>query len=477
VVVVGCGSNNSNKNSLSRSFEEDIDGMSLELIVNNARLVTENGIFYGNLGIKEGKIAGLFSIDHMPPAAQVIDADGKIVMPGAIDAHVHIPVGNGTYRGDFSSEGKAALLGGTTTVIDFVISQDLSLLDSFWAKKEEVAKLSPVDFAFHAVILNRKDLQDIPALVQEGIVSFKQFMCNVDDLPGMHTGLLYETYKILARLGATATVHAENNEIQEYLITELKKEGRKDPLAHAESRSCLAEVEAVSRAILLAEKAGIHLHVFHVSTGKAAQLIQQAKERGLKITGETCPHYLAFTQEDIKEKGPFLQVTPSIKFSADQKILWDNLADGSLDIVVSDHYAPTREEKEKGWDNIWLVEGGIPGIETRVPYLLHTGVLQKKFTLNRLADMVATRPAKIFGLYPQKGAIRVGADADVVIWDLEKEYVVDPASWGHRADWTPFEGMKWKGVPVLTILRGKVVVRDGCYLGQSGYGRFIRRNY
>ena len=142
-------------------------------------------------------------------------------------------------------------------------------------------------------------------MVQEGIVSFKQFMCNVDNLPGLHTGLLYETYKILARFGATATVHAENNEIQEYLTTELKNEGRKDPLAHAESRSCLAEVEAVSRAILLAEKAGIHLHVFHVSTGKAAQLIQQSREKGLKITGETCPHYLAFTREDMKEKGPF----------------------------------------------------------------------------------------------------------------------------------------------------------------------------
>lgn len=449
--------------------------MALDLLLTNARLVTEEGLIRGNLGIRGEKIAGIFSLDYLPPAARKLDVEGKVVTPGAIDAHVHIPVGTNTHRGDFTAEGRAALQGGTTTVLDFVKSNDLTLLDTFWAQRQEILKLSPLDFGLHAVILHPRDLKDVPALIEQGVVSFKQFMCRVDSLPGLDTGLLYQTFQLLAQLGATATVHAEDGAIQEYMERELKNAGRSDPLAHAESSSDLAELEAVSRAILLAGELGLKLHIFHVSSAKAVRAIREAKKAGIAVTAETCPHYLAFTREDIQEQGPFLKVTPSLKSAEDRESLWQSLVDGSIDMVTSDHYAPLKAEKEPGWRNIWVVEGGVPGIETRAIYLVGKGVLSGKLTLERFVKLVATAPAKVFGLYPRKGALRVGADADVVVWDLEKEITVEADNLAQTADWTPFSGIKLKGIPVLTILRGRIVVEEGRYLGEPGFGQFIPR--
>lgn len=447
----------------------------LDLLLTDGMLVTETGTFRGNLGIKDGQIAGLFAAGYWPEAHQVMELKGQVVVPGGIDAHVHIPVGTDTHRGDLVSEGRAALLGGTTTIVDFVKSIDLSLLDTFFAKKEEVSRQAPLDFGFHAVLLHRQDFADIPALIGQGIVSFKQFLCAVDNLPALHTGLLYEAYRILAAHGAMSTVHAENYEIQEYLVTQLKNQGRQDPLAHAEARPVIAELEAVSRMILLARETGTHLHVFHVSSGKTAQLIREAKAGGVRVTAETCPHYLEFTRDDLVKLGPFLQVTPSLKFNEDRLLLWEAVADGTIDILTSDHYAPLKAEKEPGWQNIWPVEGGVPGIETRNPYLLSKGVLEGKLTLERFADLTATMPAKICGFYPRKGAIRIGAAADLAIWNLGPERIISPQGLSQRADWTPFAGAKWKGNLAAAILRGKVVVQEGQYRGQPGDGQFIGR--
>ncbi|MFW6381580.1 MAG: dihydroorotase [Bacillota bacterium] len=440
----------------------------LDLLLKNGRLVNEKGIWSGNIGIKEGKIVALNSLSGDQTARKVIDLKDKIVTPGCIDAHVHIPVEEDSPRGNFFTEGRAALAGGTTMVVDFLKGKERSLPETFAMNKEIIDELAAVDYGFHAVILHEHDLEDIAALHDQGVVSFKHIMADCNGLTGLHTGFQYYSFQEIARVGSIATVHAESEEIQAYIIKKYKEENQKRPIDHARSRTILSEVEAISRSILLAEEAGTRLHVFHISSGRGAQLVKEARQRGLPVTGETCPHYLYFTREDVKEQGPFLIMNPSLKFAADRQQIWRLLRQGMVDMVTSDHYAPLKKDKESGWQDCWSVEGGVPGIETRTLLL----AAREDLSWSDFVRMTSFQPARIFGLYPRKGTIEIGADADLVVWQKE-ERELQPETLKQTADWTPFAGLKLKYVPYRVYLRGKQVYKEGEYTGKAGDGNYI----
>lgn len=453
----------------------------VDVIIKNGKIFTTFGLFEAGLAIDNGKIVAIVKEAFLPKAEQIIDAKGNLVIPGGIDTHAHI---HQVYGETFRNATEAAIAGGTTMVMEFAGSgwgkpRFKSMRDGVEAVKSVGEEESSVDFNLHAIVCptippDMTELDEIPGLTKDGIASFKHFTANPDGaFPGLNNGLIIESFKRIRKANAIASTHAENEEIRAHLVEKFKNVRRSTPLAHAESRPRICEDEAVSRMILFAREVGIPLHVFHVASGNAALFIKQAKHEGLPITGETCPHYLFFTQDDIKKFGPYLQVNPSIKSSSDRKALWQALAEGSMDIVVTDHYAPPRSHKEKGWKNIWEVEGGVPGIQTRIMLMMSEGVNKGRLSLERFVDACCTRPAKIFGIYPKKGAIQVGSDADIVIIDQKKEFEIKAEKLRHKCDWTPYEGWRVKGIPICTIVKGKLMMEDGNVWGEPGRGKFV----
>lgn len=449
--------------------------MKVDTLIKNGKVFTPIGFFEAGIAIENGKIVSIAKDVHLPPADEEIDAKGNIVIPGAIDAHVHIHVPGFLYREDFTSGSIAAAVGGTTMFIEFAYPGEKKLQKTFLEMKNEGEKSSVIDFALHACICYEKHLEEISSVSRMGAVSFKHFMANCDGTPYMGSGLLLESFKFVKEAESLATVHAENENIRTYLVNKLKKSDRSDPIAHLESRPRIAEAEAISRAIMFAREAHVPLHVFHVTTSDGVNHIKKAKENGQHVSGETCPHYLIFSDEDLKKFGPYLQANPPIRSKSDVLSLWDALANGTIDIVTTDHYAPLKKEKEKGWENIWEVEGGVPGIETRIPLLISEGFHKGRISLERLIEVLCARPAKIFGFYPKKGVIQVGSDADIVIIDLNKKMEIKSDVLHQKAGWTPFEGMKVKGIPILTMVRGNIVAKDGDVLGKKGHGKFYSR--
>lgn len=446
--------------------------MRVDKVIKNGKVFTPGGLFEAGIAVEGGKIISIAKDANLPQADEEVDARGNIVIPGAVDAHVHVHIPSALHREDFANASKAAAVGGTTTFIDFAYPGEEKLEKTFLEMKSDGERLSTIDFSLHACICYEKHLEEISPVSRMGVVSFKHFMANADGVPYLNSGIMLESFKILKQAGCIATIHAENEDIRAYLLDKLKKLGRADTQAHAESRPKIAEAEAISRAIMLARETGVRLHVFHVTSGYGVDLIRKARDGGQPVTGETCPHYLVFSDEDFKKFGPYLQVNPPIRSKADSMELWKALRDGALDFVVTDHYAPLKREKDKGWTNIWEVEGGIPGVETRVMLLTSEGYHKGFLSLERVVDLLSTNPAKLYGLYPQKGAIQVGSDADIAIIDLNKELEIKAVELHHRADWTPFEGMRVKGVPILSMVRGNIVAKDGEPLGKEGYGKF-----
>lgn len=449
--------------------------MRVDTVVTNGKIFVEGVFLETGLAVEAGKIVLIAKEPNLPAADEKIDAGGNIIIPGAIDSHVHLHVPGYLHREDFANGTKAAAIGGTTTIIDFAIPGEDGLEKTFAQMKTDGEKVCTVDFALHAAICQEKHVEEIINVSKMGAVSFKHFMANPDGLPSLDSGTMLDSFRKISEVKSLATVHAENESIRLHRLNELKKLGRSDPMAHALSRPTIAEVEAISRAILLASEVAAPLHVFHISSSHGADLIGWAKKRELPVSGETCPHYLIFNQEDLKKLGPYLQVNPPLRTKADSEALWNALANGVLDMVVSDHYAPLQAEKERGWENIWEVEGGVPGVETRIMLMISEGFHRRKISLKRLVEILSITPAKVFGLYPEKGLIQVGSDADLTIIDLKEKMTIKAEKLHHRADWTPFDSFKVKGVPKLTMVRGEVVAKEGSFWGREGFGKFYPR--
>jgi len=440
------------------------------LIIKGGKIVTPNGVFEAGIAIEAGRIVAVAKNSHLPKADKEIDASGKYIFPGAVDAHAHIYDPKFVYREDFTTGTIAAAAGGVTTIIDMVLQ---SPIDNPERVQEKIAigeNESLVDFSLHAGMMNQENHKWISDIAKLGVASFKAFMCAPYQVDEETLSVIMQ--KVRQQHGIV-DVHAEDEEITKELTQKLKKEGRTDPLAHSESRPNTAEEKAVSRAISLATSTGVHLHIAHLTTKEGVKLTEGAKRNGINLTTETCPHYLFFTKHDLRRLGPYLKVNPPLRQKGDLDALWRGLATGTIDIVTSEHAPGTRDEKEVGWKNIWDSWGGVPSIETMIPVLVSEGVHKGRLSLERLCSVMCEKPAKIFGLYPRKGAIAVGSDADLTIIDLKQEKRVRSDLLHYKCGWTPYEGAIFRGWPTMTTVRGEAVMENGNIVGGSGFGNFI----
>jgi dihydropyrimidinase len=465
--------------------------MEFDTVIRGGTLITPSGPILADLGIAGERIA---AIAPRLDGVQVIDATRMLVLPGAIDPHVHLqmPAGAVTSSDDWETGTIAAACGGTTTVIDFVEPEAVDtcrgevtspLRAALAARRAEAEGHAVIDFGLHMTLLDASPaaLAEIPAVVEAGCTSFKTYLTYAGFK--LEDDALLLVLEAVGRAGGIALVHAENDAGIRYLQRKFLAEGHVAPRYHPFSRPAGMEAEAVERALALAEIAGCPLYVVHVSTQRGAEAVSRARARGQMAVGETCPQYLLLTDADYDRpgfEGAKFICSPPLRKAADNAALWAHLAADDLSTVGTDHcpffYAG---QKDLGAPDapppFNRIPGGIPGIESRLALLYTFGVAQGRLSLTRWIDVCCTTPARVFGLAGRKGKLAVGADADVVIFDPECEITLSQSVLHENCDYTPYEGYRLKGYPVLTMLRGRVIARDSEFVGGKGGGQFLVR--
>ena len=441
----------------------------VDLVIRGGRLVSSTGIMSAGIAIEGGVIVAISRDDALPDSRETIDATGKYVLPGVIDPHVHFRSPGSEYKEDWASGTAAAACGGVTTVFEMPNSDPpTSTVDALQIKQQIASRDAYVDYGVYG-LLGQQNLGDLPGLARHGVIGLKCFMGN-NPIGHIDDGAMLEGLEIAASLGLRVTVHAENATIIERKTGRLRASGRRDPLAHLESRPAVCAVDAVERAVAFAEAAGAQVHIAHEGCKDALPIIRAAKHRGVAVTAETCPHYLLLTAEDMHRVGPVLRVNPPVRAAGHAEPLWSGLADGVIDMLATDH-AP-HAIPEKTADDIWDCVSGFGGLETAIPLLL-TEVNRGRITLEQYVTWSSLAPARVWGLYPRKGVLDVGSDADIVIVDLAQEATIRADRFQSKSKITPFEGFRTKGQPVCTIVRGRVVMRDGALEGRPGWGRLV----
>jgi dihydropyrimidinase len=453
----------------------------LDLKIVNGTLATASDIFRSDVGILDGRITMLGN--DLPAAHETIDATGKLVLPGGIDSHCHMdqqPWQGRETADDFLSGTVSAACGGNTTVIPFAMQlrgQRLRpIVDDYHRRAGNKAV---IDYAFHLILGDPTPQvmgQELPSLVQDGCTSIKIFLTY--DLLVLSDYQVLEVLAFAKREGAMVMVHAENDDCIRWLTERLLKEGSTGIKFHGEAHSRPGEREATHRAISLAELVDIPILIAHVSTREAAAQIRWAQDRGLRIFAETCPQYLFLTQDDMDTEdmeGAKYVCTPPPRTKEDQEYLWHGLRSGIFQVLSSDHSPWRYADKIAGGPRtpFHKIPNGVPGIETRLPLLFSEGVRKNRITLNQFVALGATNAAKLYGLYPRKGTIAIGSDADLAIWDTERKVTIRNDMLHHKADYTAYEGMAVQGWPTTTISRGEVVWHDGEVLGKPGRGKFL----
>ena len=446
--------------------------MPVDVVIKNGTLVLPSGLWEGSLIIDEGKIIGIMKSSE-PKADRVVDAAGRFILPGMVDMHVHLRDPGNPERENFESGTRAAAAGGVTTVMDMPNTIPATVtVKAFEEKKAIVGKKSLVDFGLVAGAGEVPE-EELRGLANAGAVAFKSFMIARFKELAADDWQLRKNFEIIADEGLPCLIHAENQVIVDRGVAEAKRLGRVDPLAHCEFRPSMAEAEAASRALMFAEEAGMHLHVCHITAGSVVDILEEAQIRGVDATGETSTNYLLMNEETMKARGPYAKVDPPLRTEADQARLWDALNDGVIDVLASDHAPYTKEEKERGWKNIFDAPSGGVVIETTLPLMLNA-VNDGRIGLERLVEVFSTNPAMINGVYPKKGALNIGADADVVIVDMDKQFKIRGEDLKTIQKITPYEGIEGVGALVMTLLRGSVVYEDGQVVGKPGQGKWLR---
>ncbi len=456
-----------------------------DLVIRNAHVATAADIFDCDIGIRDGRIAALAS--GLPKAAKDIDAAGRWVLPGGIDGHCHLdqPMSDGsTMADDFHSGTLSAACGGTTTVIPFACQfkgQSLqAAVDDYHRRAEGRAV---IDYAFHMIVSDPTERvlkEELPRLIDNGYTSFKIYM-TYDDLK-LNDRQILETLAVARRLGAMAMIHAENTDCIAWLTERLLAAGHGAPRFHAASRPMLVEREATHRAIALSELVDVPVLIVHVSGREAVEQIRWAQGQGLRVYGETCPQYLFLSNENLEGEGfqgAKCVCSPPPRDKANQEVIWNGLENGVFQVFSSDHapfrYDDPRGKRVAGKDAPFnKIPNGIPGVETRLPLLFSEGVLKGRIDVNSFVALTATNVAKIYGLYPRKGTIAVGADADLVVWNDKLKLKLCNAMLHHRVDYTPYEGMEISAWPEITLSRGEVVWNRPEARAAKGRGKFLR---
>ena len=442
--------------------------MPIDLLLNNGTIVTPDGEFRASVAVDDGKIVAIGSPYSMPPTERVLDLDGLHVLPGFVDAHVHMREPGMTYKEDFLSGTSAAAAGGVTTI--FEMPNTLPLVTDEKVLLEKAALLQGkayVDFCLYGLIVE-DNLKELAGMAKAGAIGFKLLLAEVTGgVPRPSNGFIFESFKELAKIGLTVAVHAEDKNVTQYYMEKLKKVTQ-DPIAHCWARPPIAEEEGIQLLSLFASQAGNKVHLVHTSCG--TDLIKAAKATGAKITAETCPQYLVFNEEDMRSKGAVLKINPPVRRREMVQKLVEAVNDGTIDTIGSDHAPHSVEEKTK--ESIWEASSGCIGVETMVPVML-TLVNRGLLSLSRLVKMGSENPAKIFGIYPKKGAILVGSDADFTIVDMKMEKTIKAEELHSKQKITPFDGFRVKGLPVYTIVRGEIVAERGEIIS-GPRGRFTK---
>src|SRR5947208_6064010 len=456
--------------------------MVLRTLIKNGTIVTAVDQYKGDLLLEGEKIA-LIGTSLGMEADKTIDASGKYVLPGGIDVHTHLdmPFGGTTSADDFESGTTAAAFGGTTSIVDFAIQykgQTLHHAWETWMKKAEGKAV--IDYGFHMIMTDMNDQveQEMDALVRQGVTSFKLFMA----YPGVFMLDDASIFKALLRTGkngGTICMHAENGGVIDVLVKKALAEGKTAPKYHALTRPVRAEAEATHRAIALAEIAGVPVYIVHLSAAEALEMVTEARDRGLPAYAETCPQYLFLSYDNYEEPGfdgAKYVMSPPLRAKEKQDQLWRGLAFNDLQAIATDH-CPfcMKEQKEMGRNDFSKIPNGAPGIETRMSLVYDGGVRPGRISLNRLVELTSTSPAKIFGLFPRKGTIAPGSDADIVIFDPEKKVRLSAKTLHMKVDYNPYEGREVLCANSTVISRGRVVIDGGKFVGRAGSGSFIKR--
>lgn len=448
----------------------------LDKLIRNATIVTHTGRYAGSVGIEGGKIAVIAGPQCQLEAAEVIEAGGRFLIPGAIDAHVHFQDPGLTSREDLPCGTMAAAAGGVTTAISHPLNiPPIVDVDSYRFTMDAYEGRSYIDYGIHGGG-TAQNIDQIEELWQKtGATSVKMFMCfSVADFPFVRDDAMFQILTRLAKIGGLALIHAENNELIAMEEKRLQAEGRTDPMCHIESHPAVGELEAVRRALYYLEATGASGVILHTCMAEALEEIHAAQLRGVKVYAETCPHLLNFVDTDMKKHGPYLKFTPVMRGEENRQKLWQLLENGYVSTIGSDHSPYAIEEKLPGEQDIWKAPNGIPGIQTMLPVLLK-GVSEGKLSLERLVEVTSFNPARIYGLDHCKGRMEVGYDADLVLLDMEAKKTYTKADILSKAKWSPYEGMEFCGLPVLTLVRGATVMQDGKIVGSQGYGKYIPR--
>ena len=446
--------------------------MTADLVIHGGTVVSPDVAIAASVAIKDGAVVAVGTDAAMPPAAETLDARGLHVLPGAIDVHVHFRDPGYPHKEDWATGTAAAAFGGVTTVFDMPNTlPPTGTADALADKHRIAAAKAHVDFGLYG-LLGEDTIAHVPDLIAGGVIGFKLYMGNTfGKIPCPSTGAMLEALEVVAETGKRISLHAETNSIMERRETRLRAAGRIDPLAHIASRPAVVALEAVSRAAILAEWTGARIHILHISSAEELRPLREAKARGVDITGETCPHYLMLSADDYARFAGVIRVNPPVRERKNQASLWAALADGTIDLVATDHAPHAAGEKTR--NDIWTVDCGFPGVETQMPLML-TEVNAGRMTISDYARWSAEAPAKIWGLYPRKGAIVPGADADLAIVDLGREWTIADAALQSRSRITPWNGRRVQGLPIHTLVRGRFVMKDRALVAQTrGWGRSV----
>lgn len=429
-----------------------------DLVINGGTIVSPDAQYKASIAIRDGVILAIGAANAMPPAEQTLDASGLHILPGAIDVHVHFRDPGYPQKEDFASGTAAAAFGGVTTVFDMPNTLPTIGTPQALAEKHAIASAKAyVDYGLYAV-LGEDSLEHVDALVEGGIIGFKLYMGNTfGRIPSPTTGAMLEAFEVVAPTGKRISLHAETNSIMERRESRLRAAGRTEPLAHLAARPAVVAVEAVARAAILAEWTGARIHVLHISSAAELRPLAEAKARGVDITGETCPHYLLLSDADYDTFGGVIRVNPPVREAANQQPLWDALMNGTVNMIATDHAPHAPEEKTR--PDIWTVDCGFPGVETQMPLML-TEINRGRATIQDYVKWSAENPARIWGLYPRKGTLTVGSDADIAIVDLDRIWTIDDTVIQSRSKISPWHGRKSTALPIHTIVRGRFVMKD-----------------
>jgi dihydroorotase len=447
----------------------------VQLIVRNGTLVTPRSTYRADIAIDGGRFVELATPGglHSQPADEHYDAAGQYVLPGVIDGHVHFREPGLEYKEDWSSGSRAAVMGGVTTVLEMPNTVPPTSTAEFVEGKRQLAEQKAYcDFGLYGLVA-QDNLRHLVPMAEAGVVGYKCFLGETTgNIPPPDDGVLLDAMRTVASTGLRIGFHAENNAILQHRIRQLKAEGRHDPLAHLDARPVAAELEAIQRVGLFARLSATPIHIFHLSSRQGLATVDEWRSKGIDITCETTPHYCFLTSEFMHTLGSLLRMNPPVREPGHADALLRGLAEGRIDAIATDHSPHTLEEKLN--DDIWQATSGFAGVETSVRLFLTYGVNVGRMSLQDYVRVASEGPARTWGLYPRKGAVEVGSDADLTIVDLRRAGMIEAARLHGKNNHNPFEGRRTTGEAVATIVRGQIVMRDGQLIGEPR-GRMVKR--